>query len=329
MMPDGLPGTYNEELGRQLLELLRQAACMPAGQRPWIGMQWEIFDAIESRWQSSFGDLLELVPLSHVAAPPLFHVDEIVNVRVIRRHLDDALIDLQAIQARRLPRTPSTQAGRILAARMAEILPVRTNLTNADRHGFVQHQASVEPAWADAKAIAGSFNRLLTDAHFHRDFHDAAGSPVVELHHLYREKVGSVGVEQRVLPPADSTLRRFQRLRVNRLIIEAIFPQEQVVKRGRYLSTRGVLTQLFNASRNESAAPFEQVRIYGHPAHSPRCRRQFLESDWVRLDRIPADCIHDVCAGQHIDWDAATAQMCCRSQQNWDDYERMHQANWD
>lgn len=307
MTPEGLPGTYNEHLANQLRSVLRDAAQRPASERPWIGMQWEIFDALEATWNSSQGDLLELVPLMHVAAPPVFVDDDIVNAPLIVEHLRDARDDLQAIQLGNKPCAPSTVAGRALAARIDRSLPPNTS----------------------RMAIAACFNSLLPDGCFHCHFYNSAGRPLVELHDLYRSKSGSVGVENRVLPSAEACLLRFQRLRVNRLIIEAIFPNERVLKPGRYLSTQGVLAQLFEVARTEAAASFEHVFIYGHPAHSPRCRRQFLESDWARQQGIPEDRVYDACAGMKSDWEATTAQMCCRSQENWDDYERMHKAQWD
>jgi hypothetical protein len=191
--------------------------------------------------------------------------------------------------------------------------------------------AFFENATADGSQIATCFNRLLRQDDLHHAFHDSDGCPFLALHDLYRTRVGSVGVEKRTLPGANERLRRFQRLRVNRLILEAIFPQESVLKSGKYLSTKGVLTHLHETAHREGAGPFAHVFLFGHPAHSPRCRRQFLESEWLRALGLDEKNVHDVNSGRDAEWlwDPITAQMCCRSRADWDDYERMHQAQWD
>ncbi len=66
--------------------------------------------------------------------------------------------------------------------------------------------------------------------------------------------------------------------------------------------------------------------VYGHPEHSPRCRRQLIEAAWAAGWNLEPDRVYDVNKRQKWPWDPTTAQMWCRSKQNWDDYERMGKA---
>src|SRR5215210_5820230 len=75
LTPEGLPGSYNDRIAEQLKEIISIARNHETSSRSWIGMQWEIFDAIESTWGGQEKELLDLVPLSHIGAPPLFTKD--------------------------------------------------------------------------------------------------------------------------------------------------------------------------------------------------------------------------------------------------------------
>lgn len=150
----------------------------------------------------------------------------------------------------------------------------------------------------------------------------------MELHDLHRTPLGALGFEARQMPLSDSPLFPFQTIRVNRLIIEAVIPYEDVLKRGTYLSTDGVLDQVLERFKEEVTS-IRHVCVFGFPGHSPRCCRQTIESFW-RVGRrdIGTQGVEDVRAVPRNDWkalpwDSTTAQIWCRNLRNWLDYETM------
>jgi len=324
LTPEGFPGTYNKLLAEQLEAVIVSALKQEEADRPWIGMQWEIFDAIAFGWK---GELFDIVRRSHVGGPPLFSKDDILDPKAIVSQLKIWYEDLLQGQ----PTKPSTQASRMLAGKVAQLIQqvgyqVTPNTTIFDEAMF------------DAVKLAQYFNQILYDKGFHKSFYDNNKQPVLELHDLYRTNIGSVGVENRRLPSSDEDLGEFQRIRVNRLIIEAVFPDDRILKRGKYLSTRGVLDQVTHVIEEEGGRDIKYAFVYGHPAHSPRCRRQVIESAWAAGWSLTPENVFDVNNTDPLEqkkwrgskrWDPTTAQMWCRSEQNWEDYERMGKARLD
>lgn len=51
LMPDGSPGSYNQKIAKSMKEDMVMVNRKPEGEGPWVGMQWEIFDALEEEWQ--------------------------------------------------------------------------------------------------------------------------------------------------------------------------------------------------------------------------------------------------------------------------------------
>ncbi len=334
LTPEGLPGAYNEQIAKQIKAVILSAVGQEKEDRPWIGMQWEIFDAIESEWDKENIKLLKIVPLSHVGGPPLFSADDISDPMAIISQLKMWYEDLLKQGSRQYLTKPSTQAGRKLADKVARLI---------ERVGYQTDESSnatiFDAAMFDAVKLAQYFNWiLLNDMGFHKSFYDDNNQPILELHDLYRTNVGSVGVENRRLPNIDKDLLRFQKVRVNRLIIEAIFPDDRILKRGEYLSTRGVLDQVTRVLEREGGREIKYAFVYGHPAHSPRCRRQVIESGWMAGWNLEPEKVCDVNNTDPREqekwqgekrWDAKTAQIWCRSEQNWNDYERMGKARLD
>ncbi len=335
LTPDGFPGKYNEKIADRMKDAINKVKERDKPEdRPWIGMQWEIFDALESKVKEQKDDnlldlLRELVPFTHVAGPPLFDRDDIKNPEVIVAQLKAALSDSEKEKAGQPLTKASTKAARILAKRIAQDL--KKIGYRKDPEGDI-----FDAAMFDNVKLIQYFNRLLDDPYFYNNFYVELFYyvelfPVVELHDLYRTNLGSIGVERRQLPEfkPDSPLGRFQKLRVNRLILEAIFPDEEVLKRGEYLSTRGVLEKLLPKAKRDKDIKYAYV--FGHPKHSPRCRRQLIESAWEAGLRLNPNNVLDVMKldamkGRVWDWDTTTAQMWCRTDQNWKDYERMGRA---
>ena len=84
-------------------------------------------------------------------------------------------------------------------------------------------------------------------------------------------------------PRVTEALGEYQARRVNRLIVEAVCPDESLLKRGKYLSTSTGLAHLFPLLRAEGREIRHAV-LYAHPAHYPRVQRQFLEAAAVAGD---------------------------------------------
>jgi hypothetical protein len=166
-------------------------------------------------------------------------------------------------------------------------------------------------------------NGLLSDPTMYKRFR-----PNVELHDLHRKPLGALGFEARQMPLGDTDLLRFQTIRVNRLIIEAVIPYEDVLKRAPYLSTDGVLDPVLKHYKDKLTR-IQRVRVFGFPGHSPRCCRQTIEAFWRAGRRdIGAQNVEDVRAVPRDDWvtlpwDSTTAQIWCRSLRNSLDYEAM------
>jgi hypothetical protein len=148
----------------------------------------------------------------------------------------------------------------------------------------------------------------------------------VELHDLHRKPLGALGFEARQMPLGDAPLLPFQTIRVNRLIIEAVIPYEEVLQRSAYLSTDDVLRCVLDHFKDKLNR-IQHVCVFGFPVHSPRCCRQTIESFWrVGRTDIGAQNVEDVRAvprdrWEALPWDSTTAQIWCRSLRNLLDYE--------
>ncbi|MCP4124983.1 MAG: hypothetical protein GY751_24845 [Bacteroidetes bacterium] len=254
------------------------------GTLPWTGVQWEIFDAIADHDQTDTFQVASLIPESRVAAPPRFDADEIAF---------EDFTQLLLVGA--------TKACRMLREKLSVL--GCTNLASAD---------------LDVEKLSDHLNQLQDDRN---DFRAYDG--MLELHDLHRMDRGSVGTEKRTLPQGHAYpngLRRFQSHRVNRLIIEAICPNRKILKGGKYLSTKGVLDILL-PQVTQDRAEIEYVLVYGNPRHSPRCKWQTEENLSGRGLAVSA--VYDIHEGQDWPWDPSTAQVWCRSLDNWTDHENM------
>ncbi|MEM6803622.1 MAG: hypothetical protein AAF696_19615, partial [Bacteroidota bacterium] len=103
----------------------------------------------------------------------------------------------------------------------------------------------------------------------------------------------------------------YQAMRVNRLIMESILP-EHLLKRGKYLGVQGVVQQIF---AEVEAEYFDSIWVYGHPAHQDWCVklcRDFLKGKKVALKGAEQDTL--------ANWDTKTAQVWCKSLENWQVY---------
>lgn len=109
----------------------------------------------------------------------------------------------------------------------------------------------------------------------------------------------------------------------------SIIPKEGILKRGTYLSTHGILERVL-IHFQDKLSRIGQVKVFGFPAHSPRCRRQTIESFWNAGRNIDPNNVINVRYTDQSNWGILpwckdTAQIWRRSPENWWDYEQMGQ----
>ena len=164
----------------------------------------------------------------------------------------------------------------------------------------------------------GSFprrlNSLLNDAKFYEKFSD------LELANLVRPSLGDLFTEVRSLPLQGHYphgLRRHQRIRVNRLIIESVVDEPAILKRGRYLSTTGVIDSVLDHCLKHDQE-INYLSVVAHPLHAPRCVEQTMQALAARKLNFS---VQGEMQNVDFSWDSAGAQVWCRSLSNWNQYE--------
>lgn len=164
-------------------------------------------------------------------------------------------------------------------------------------------------------SITERLNSLLNDAKFYEKFSG------LKLTNLVRPSLGDLFTEDRSLPLQGHYplgLRRYQRIRVNRLIIESVVDEPEIVKRGRYLSTTGVIDSVLDHCLNH-AQEINNLSVVAHPLHAPRCVEQTMQALAARKLDV---CVHGEMQNVDFSWDSSGAQVWCRSLPNWNQYER-------
>jgi hypothetical protein len=170
----------------------------------------------------------------------------------------------------------------------------------------------------EGKSILGRLNKVLVDGDFFKHF------PQIELDNLVRPDLGDLFTEQRDIPsalPYPDGLRRFQRMRVNRLIIESIVQDRSILKSGRYLSTPGVIDAVLDYCVATDQL-FENMQIVAHPLHLPRCTRQVYDA--IKAQNLNIKVTSET-ADESFPWDLSGAQTWCQSLENWNQYEKIVQ----
>ena len=321
LTPEGAPGLYNQILAMTIIDHW-------SGRDAWIGVQWEISDAMDDPQSlrtlrshltlkpSSIAARTNLLPPSQTSGLPEIHTvppfnpiagEDVVEWRAFRKWLLNAL-------------EPHGDPAVAVLARMVARIAGQAGYTNRDDRDVLQ------AALYGPEQVALYLNRLIqTEKDFHKDFW-VGKEAILELHDRQRHEFGPVGFEKRQLPARDETLGQYQNQRVNRLIIEAICPERSILCEPGYLSTRGVLQHLFSQMPDKVRGSGTPVYIYGSPVHSARCRRQFIEFAWsvgwsVRPDQVRMIYCADHMADCGWMWDERTAQVWCRSEIAWDAYE--------
>ena len=112
-------------------------------------------------------------------------------------------------------------------------------------------------------------------------------------------------------------LGHYQRLRVNRLIIDAVIDNDQILRQGAYLSTSGVLDASIRAVDLKAIT---EVVVLAHPAHLPRCLQQ-VESA-LKLQGAQRIAVIPGLSAVQWPWDDQVAQQWCCSEGAWSAYEQ-------
>jgi hypothetical protein len=289
MDPDGSPGSYNEAIADAMRERIAKYS---VGVNALLAAQWEIVDALANRHPDD-KQPFEDKTFTFVAEPPKFKASDV----------------LDAAHLVRLLREPKTDGARKLSEQLCECLRQVGHRPDSDAR-------LLERAHLDGTRLAAYLNRLLSDSEMYKKFHSK-----VELHNLHRKDKGALGFEARQMPSSKGKLLKFQTMRVNRFIIEAVIPDERVLRRSTYLNTQGVLDNTLDHFKDK-VQRITKVCVFGFPAHSPHCRRLTIESFWNKGISLKPQDVEDVPAGEPL-WNPKTAQMWCRSCGTHEDYCNM------
>jgi hypothetical protein len=117
-------------------------------------------------------------------------------------------------------------------------------------------------------------------------------------------------------------LAQYQRIRVNRLIMEAIIQDRQILNDGAYLSTQGVIQA---ALQKFPGSSLDRILVVAHPAHSPRCDWQLRH--WLNVQSLDRSIVIKSGNMGNWPWYDTVAQHWCRSPEAWTAQEEMVRAS--
>jgi len=199
------------------------------GVRDWsrVYVQWEIADALRDRYG------ITQIPPECIAWPPKFAATEIKSPDQIARKLADSN---DPIFSHIYQNVPEQLQRSITRYSMSPSLPF-PELSSELQEGF---------------------NTLLDSPTFHQ-----AIPRTIDLPQLERD----LAREVREFPPQTDTLGPGQAIRVNRFILEGIFPDDEL-GRGRYLSSKDVLGRVMETMRRNGIT---DVILVATPGHMFRC----------------------------------------------------------
>lgn len=140
-------------------------------------------------------------------------------------------------------------------------------------------------------------NKLLENPTFHQQI-----SQTLRLRQLKRD----LSFEVRELPDPSATLGKGQAIRVNRFILEALFPDE--LAEGKYLSSLDVLDAVLDKMK---AAGIKKVILVANPGHMFRCK-ELLELTAYNKQMRNLNVLIADCTG--VRYDPNSAQSWTRSE---------------
>jgi hypothetical protein len=170
----------------------------------------------------------------------------------------------------------------------------------------------------EGSSLISRLNKLLDDGSLFNKF------PNIEFDNLVRPELGKLFTECREIPRVSlypNGLRRYQRIRVNRFIVESLIYDQSILELGSYLSTPGVIDTVIQHYA-VTGQQFENIQVAAHPMHLPRCLNQANNSFISRTRAIKA---MDGIISEEFPWDCSGAQVWCQSLANWSRYEAIVQ----
>jgi hypothetical protein len=295
---DGSPGICNQAIARRMLQQWQEA---PGSGKPDMGAQWEIYDALEE-----MGAPVETMfpGAALVAKPPRVEASHIGSRERVLGLLASEGAPAQNELLRELQGT----------ARWRQIRDGKMNPTHAQ--------------------LAAVLDELLDSPTLYVRFRGLLG-----LRDLHRSNRGVVGLEKRDIPVSGAGgrdgLRRFQSVRVNRLILEEILPEKvtsisgsyestvDVLKRPAYLNVGEVAWTILTAVAKRSDS-VERVLVHAHPHHEEWCVGQTAAiAKKLELTLGEVSAAKTANWSDEEKWDMESAQVWCRSLRNWEHYQRL------
>jgi hypothetical protein len=310
LRPDGSPGRCNEVIARRMYDRWMSSL---DDNKPIMAVQWEIYDALEE-----LGAPVEMLfpDETLVAKPPAFTRKDIGSRM--------KLIELLA--------APGAPAGRLL-------------LEELNRDPLWQRIPKAGGPGVSVDDLVEVLNCVLESRTFYQPFRN-----LLDLHDLHRPTKGLVGLEKREIPRSGplgaQRLGRFQTMRINRLIIEEIIPEvtslvvgpnessttfvhgpyecrNTVLSRGQYLNVEGVARGLLTTF-SQQAAGLLDIKVYGHPEHRRWCESQTSKIATELNLKIGQIALAEEDPWSEGDkWDEHSAQIWCRSSENWSYYQAL------
>lgn len=325
LTPDGAPGLYNHILAQSIINDW-------AGRAAWIGVQWEIKDAMDdprlgTEWYSQ---LRSAQPTTNIllrrlgslrTRPGQTKVHTVAPFDPIQAKITGGHDGLDWRAFRELLLDSMRPAGDPAVSKLAEAI---VNLARKSVFGNSSQEILCKSI-SDAQQLAIYLNQLIrANSDLHRQMY-VEGVQMLELSGRQREHFGPVGFERRELPPPDARIGTYQAHRVNRLSIDAICRDRDILPEPVYLSTKGVLERLFQ--QMDGRPNFDRIFIYASPVHSGRCERQFLEFAESKGWSVPLSHVTKMYSATDMApcgwiWESRTAQVWCRSKAAWDAYEQ-------
>ena len=183
---------------------------------------------------------------------------------------------------------------RFSVADICDIVKVRNRLSQAAdgtvEYSVREHLPAFYPSMT-AEALCQVLNTALLDRGLHKTIPESIRLP-------------QIAHETRKAPLHSDNVGEYQAIRVNRLILESVFPNE--LRAGEYLSTWSVVQGIWRSLCDQT------VIVVAHPDHAIRCG-VLLES---KIHRPPlyADC-------RSVPYDDASAQAWTRNRQAFLTYE--------
>ena len=249
-------GDYNKDIAQSIIDSFNKDK--ENNVQPWIGVQWELYDAL----LEADKDFIEYLPISHIAAPPLFNENDFKgnNGNNPVKNISNALIDTEKLPSPK--KIVMDILNKIIIQRFHEMPPININK---------------EISYPDQ--LAAILNSVITQKEFLNEVINAEKAEKIKPELSFDEQKRDGWIEERKLPSSVQGLGFFQSRRLSRIIMDWLFKDEIVS--AKYLNTFQVCKMLFDRVDAEGIE-IDHIKVFGFPEHSPRCTATVLQSIWAR-----------------------------------------------